>query len=388
MDEQRVYLDYNSTTPIDPRVLEAMLPFLSTKYGNPASRDHAFGWDAAEAVEDARHHVANLINAKSREIVFTSGATESINLVLKGLRRSSRRAIVTAVTEHEAVLGSCRQLETTGIEVTYLPVDGAGHVDPVQVEDVARKRDTVIALMAVNNEIGTTTSLVPIVTLARSTGAVVFTDATQAIGKFPIDVRDIGVDFAAFSAHKVYGPKGVGALFVRGGAPESGVEPLIAGGGQEWKLRGGTLNVAGIVGFGEACRIAQLEMHDDVERMRRLRDRFEEALLAALPDLRMNGDPLHRIANTSNVTFVGVQARTLLRDMYFVAASTSSACSSSSAGPSHVLKALGMTDDEAYSSVRFSLGRFTIEAEIEFALDRIIESVRRLRRCSRDPIQS
>jgi cysteine desulfurase len=382
MDEQRVYLDYNSTTPIDPRVLEAMLPFLSTKYGNPASRDHAFGWDAAEAVEDARYHVASLVNAKAREIIFTSGATESINFALKGLCQGARgggRAIVTAVTEHEAVLGCCRQLEAAGTPVIRLPVDASGHLDPTQVEDAARPGNTVISLMAANNEIGTITPLRPIVASGIATGALVFTDATQAAGKIRLDVREAEIDLAAFSAHKMYGPKGVGALFIKGGALETELAPLVVGGGQEHGLRGGTLNVAGIVGFGEACRIARMEMGGETERTRRLRDGFEATLLAALPDIRINGNRHGRIANTTNIAFIGVSARTLIRDIHVVAASTSSACSSAAQGPSHVLKALGMTDDDAYSSIRFSLGRFTTEQEMEFVVDRIIRSVQRLR---------
>jgi cysteine desulfurase len=382
MDEQRVYLDYNSTTPLDPRVLEAMLPFLSAKFGNPASRDHAFGWDAAEAVEDARYHVASLINAKAAEVTFTSGATESINFALKGLCHrveGGRRSTVTTAVEHEAVLGCCRQLEALGTRVTRVPVDTSGHVDLTAVQDAATQGDSVIALMAANNEIGTVTPLESIVEVARATGGLFFTDATQAVGKIRFDVRELGIDLAAFSAHKIYGPKGVGALFVRGRAPEIQLEPFIVGGGQERGRRGGTLNVAGIVGFGEACRIALSEMEQEGERIRRLRDGFETTLLAAVADIRINGDRQARIPNTSNIAFTGLTARTLIRDMYLVAASTSSACSSGSQGPSHVLKALGLTDDEAYSSVRFSLGRFTTEREIEFAIDRVVESVRKLR---------
>ena len=382
--ESRIYLDNNATTPVDKRVLEGMLPFLSEYYGNPASRDHAFGWDAAEAIEEARYHVANLINAKPNEIVFTSGATESINLSLKGFahaRRGNLQGIMTSSIEHEAVLESCQQLKAqTGIGVTYLPVDSSGRLDLSAWSRSMRGAEAMlVSLMLANNEIGVINPIRDIAAIAHEISAVFFTDMTQAVGKIPIDVRVENIDLAAFSAHKIYGPKGVGALFIRGGGRTITLEPLLAGGGQEQGLRSGTVNVAGIVGFGEACRIAQLELHEEAERIRQLRDKLEESLLTALPDLWINGDRVNRLPNTSNIMFAGVDARALIRDMYSIAVATRSACSSGATGPSHVLKALGLSDEQAYASVRFSLGRFTTVEEIDTAIERVVSSVRKLR---------
>ncbi|MBV9928150.1 MAG: cysteine desulfurase [Acidobacteria bacterium] len=375
-----IYLDYNATTPVDARVFARMAPYFTAAFGNAASRDHAFGWDAAAAVDEARYHVASLINARPGEIVFTSCSTESINLALKGVARGGAgRAVVTSVVEHEAVLSACRQVEAD-VEVSYLGVDGAGRLDLGELaESVGSKATRLVALMFANNEIGNVNPIRQASKIAHDAGALLFTDATQAVGKVPVDVRADGVDLAAFSAHKIYGPKGVGALFIRGGASGTKLEPLIAGGGQERGVRGGTLNVPGIVGFGEACRIARLEMGEESERVGRLRDGLEEVLLKELPDVHVNGDRGGRLPNTSNITFDGVDARSLIRHMKDVAVSTGSACSTGSADPSHVLKALGLNNEQAYSSVRFSLGRFTTEAEIEHAVERVVSSVRKLR---------
>lgn len=378
------YLDYNATTPCDSRVYATMQPWLAEQFGNASSRDHVWGWDAAEAVEDARNEVADLINAATMEIIFTSGATEALNTAIKGFVGFGgweRKKIVTCATEHDAVLAPCCQLQqAAGIEVEVLPVDRQGRIDFGRLQAaLSSNKHVLAALMAANNEIGTVHPIRQIADLVHAAGALFLCDITQAVGKRAVDVKADGIDLAAFSAHKIYGPKGMGALFVRGGERHIALEPLIVGGGQERGLRGGTLNVPGIVGFGEACRIARQEWPDEAERTGRLRDRWEQALLAELPDIWINGDRENRIPNTTNIGFTGIDARTLIRDMHDIAVSTRAACSSGSSGPSHVLKALGLTDDEAYSCIRFSLGRFTTEAEIDYTIDKVINSVRKLR---------
>ncbi len=385
MPPDLIYLDYNATTPIDPRVLEKMMPFLEREYGNAASRDHALGWNAAEAVEEARYHVAELINAKPIEITFTSGATESINMALKGLAWASsapKKRIITSPAEHEAVLGVCRQLmQSARVEVQYLPVDSCARISPDDLERTLEGgRDSVVAIMAANNEIGTINPVGELATIAHAAGGLFFTDATQAIGKIPVDVREIDADVLAFSAHKVYGPKGVGALFVCSREPKIELEPLIVGGGHERRLRAGTVNVPGIVGFGEACRLAKLELREEAERIRTLRDSFVAQLANSIPSLEANvtGAGEKRLPGTAALIFPGVDARALLRDAWRVAASTKSACSSGDSQPSHVLKAIGLTDDDTYSAVRFSLGRFTTKSELAEAIDCIVASVRGL----------
>jgi cysteine desulfurase len=364
-----IYLDYNATTPVDERVLTRMLPYFSEQFGNAASREHAFGWDAAEAVEEARDHVAALINAQPQEIVFTSGATESISCALyrvTQLREPCR--LVTCLTEHDAVLGTCRALETcNSIEIDYLAVDRSGRIQEQALAACLEPEAAVLALMFSNNEIGSIHPIRELTSIAHARNITVFSDVTQAVGKIPVDVYAEGIDLAAFSAHKIYGPKGIGALFIRGGEQEGGSKT-------------GTLNVPGIVGFGEACRLAKLELRAESERTKQLRDKVEGTLLAELPDIWINGNTKDRLPNTSNIGFRGVDARTLIRDMHDVAVSTRSACSSGSAGPSHVLKAIGLTDEEAYSSIRFSLGRFTTEEEIDYAIEKVIASVKKLRR--------
>jgi len=363
-----IYLDYNATTPVDERVLTRMLPYFSERFGNAASRDHAFGWDAAEAVDEARDHVAALINAQPQEIVFTSGATESIGCALQqaaALRKPCR--LITCLTEHDAVLETCRSLEMSGpIQTDYLPVDGCGRVQSHTLATGLAPEAAVLVLMIGNNEIGSIHPLREAASIAHARDLCVFSDITQAVGKIPVDVYCEGIDLAAFSAHKIYGPKGMGALFIRGG-------------GQERGSRGGTLNVPGIVGFGEACRLAKQELQGEAERIANLRDRLEQRLLAELPDVWINGYRQDRLPNTSNIGFRGVDARTLIRHMHDIAVSTRSACSSGSTGPSHVLKAIGLTDDEAYSCIRFSLGRFTTDEEIDYTIGKVIASVRKLR---------
>jgi cysteine desulfurase len=366
-----IYLDNNATTPVDERVLTRMLPYFSELFGNAASRDHAFGWDAAEAVDEARSHVANLINAQPQEIFFTSGATESIWSALERattVKKTGR--LITCLTEHQAVLETCHALEKSGpIQADYLPVDGAGRVERDALATSLEPGAAVLALMVGNNEIGTIHPLREVASMAHASGVCFFSDLTQAVGRIPVDVYAEGIDLAAFSAHKIYGPKGSGALFVRGG-------------GQERGLRAGTLNVPGIVGFGEACRIAMEEMNEESLRVGRWRDKLEQVLLGELEDIWINGDKESRLPNTTNIGFRNVDARTLIRDMHDIAVSTRSACSSGSTGPSHVLKAIGLTDDEAYSCIRFSLGRFTTQKEIDYTIEKVIVSVRKLRRNS------
>lgn len=379
-----VYLDYAATTPIDLRVRRKMGPYLSDVFGNPGSRDHRYGWDAAEAVEEARYRIADLISATTNEIVFTSCATESINLALKGpaLRESKDTpTIVTTAVEHEAVLETCRQLERQGhVSTEYLPVDPSGNIDTEQMRGrVCSNVTLLVSLMLANNEIGTIYPIREAAKLAHDAGALFFTDATQAAGKIPIDVRAEAIDLMAFSSHKLYGPKGIGALYVRGGEETIELAPLINGGGQERGQRSGTLNVPGIVGFGEACRIAGEEMADEAARITRLRDQLERRILTSLPGVSINGEGSDRLPGMTNLCCHGLDARTLIRDMHDVAVSTRSACSSSTSGPSHVLKALGLSDDDAYGSIRFSLGRFTTEQDIDFVADKVISAVQKLR---------
>jgi cysteine desulfurase len=382
---QSIYIDNNATTPVDSRVFGVIQPWMRYKFGNPSSRDHAWGWNASEVMEEARQTLAEFVNGAAAEITFTSSATESINTVIKGFvsfGNFERKKIITCATEHDAVLAPIGQIQKlTGIDVEILPVDHLGHVNLGCLEAaLTSDKETLVALMAANNEIGTIHPVRAIANITHAASALYLCDITQAVGKLPVDVRSDCIDFAAFSAHKMYGPKGVGALFVRGGDPRIELEPLIVGGGQERGLRGGTLNVPGIVGFGEACRIAGAELVAETGRVRRLRDRLEDAILSEIPDTWVNGDRGNRICNTSNIGFRGVDAAALIRDMHNIAVSTRAACSSNKAGPSHVLKAIGLTDEEAYSCIRFSLGRFTTEEEIDYAINKVITSVYKLRR--------
>ena len=380
MYDSPIYLDYNATTPIDRRVRDCMMPYLFGAFGNPAS-NHTFGREAANAVEQARHHVARLVNAQPSEIFFTGSATESINLAMKGLAHSRQavgQTIVASTAEHKAVLEVCRQLEEQ-MTVAYVPVTRPGNIDLHELSRRAPMRRTLlVSLMAANNEIGTIYPIREAAEIAHRSGALFFTDATQAVGKIAVDVRAESVDLMAFSAHKLYGPKGVGALFVRGGRSKIALHPLIAGGGQEQGLRGGTLNVAGIVGFGEACRIAQEVMYDEAARLSRLRKLLEERL-RSFSNVSVNGDSQYRLPNTTNLCFHGVEATSLIREIGDVAVSTRSACSSQAGDPSHVLKAIGLCDRCVCSSIRFSLGRFTTEDEIDETARRITAALPRLR---------
>lgn len=360
-----------------------MLPYFGEKWGNPSSREHVFGWDAAEAVEEARFEVAGLINAKPNEIVFTGSATESLFLALQGYFRSApySRGIVASTAEHDAVLAACRDLEGMGASVGYLAVDGLCRIAAENLESTLAASGAGLAcLIAANNETGTLLPIRECAASAHSHGALLLIDAAQALGKTPLDADADGFDMAAFSAHKIHGPKGIGALYLKGGPEAAALRPPMPGGGQESGMRGGTPNVPAIVGFGEACRLAKAEMEEESQRLWFLRDRLEASLADSVPGIRVNGDPVNRLPQTSNLLFPGVDARTLVRDMHQVAVSTRSACSSGANGPSHVLKAMGLSDEDAFASVRFSLGRLTTEEEIDRAAAIAAASYRRLRR--------
>ncbi|MCC7335890.1 MAG: cysteine desulfurase [Pirellulaceae bacterium] len=377
-----VFLDNCATTPVDTRVLAALQLWLSEGWGNASAHGYRLAWDAQRAIEDARYEMARSINQVPASVIFTSGATESLSTVIRGVvgyQDWERCKLVTLATEHAAVLQSCRHMRRmTGLELVILDLDRNGVCDLDEVRAAARSdKRTLVSAMAANNETGTILPVDEICQVSQEAGASFLCDLTQAVGKLQVDISRSNFDFAAFSSHKIYGPKGVGALVIREGEK---FEPLIVGGGQERGLRGGTLNVPGIVGFGEACRIAKEEMESDNQRIVQLRDRLEATLMTELPDIWINGAGAERLCNTSNIGFRGVDARTMIRDMHDIACSTKSACSSGDSRPSHVLKAIGLTDDEAYSCIRFSLGRFTTEQEIDYALEKIIGSVRKLRR--------
>jgi cysteine desulfurase len=361
-----------------------MGPWQTRSFGNASSRDHAWGWDAANAVEDARAAVADAVTVTTSRVIFMSGATEAVNTVIRayvGFDGWARKKLVTCAADHDAVLAPCRYLaRRTGVRLDVLPVDDTGHVELADLEvSLASAPGALVALTAANNEIGTVHDVRGIAETVHAAGALFLCDTTQAVGKLRVDLAAAAVDFATISAHKLYGPKGVGALVARATA-ELLLDPLILGGGQEGGVRGGTLNVPGIVGFGEACRLVTECLDEDVRRMRALRDRLERAVLAEVSDTWVNGECAHRLCNTTNIGFKGVDARTLIRDMHDIAVSTRSACSSGHAGPSHVLKAIGLSDEDAYSCIRFSLGRFTTTEEVDYAIGKVVASVHRLRR--------
>lgn len=380
-----IYLDNNATTPMDPRVFEAMTPYFTQFFGNAASRNHPFGWAAEEAVDYAREQVAKLIGSDPKEIIFTSGATEADNLAIKGVYEmyaSKGNHIITATTEHKAVLDTCKHIEKLGGEVTYLQVNKEGLIDLAELEAAMKPTTILVSIMYANNEIGTIQPIKEISAIARKHGALVFTDATQAVGKVPVDVNADGIDLMAFSAHKMYGPKGVGALYVRRKNPRVKVTAQIDGGGHERGMRSGTLNVPGIVGFGKACEIAMLDMESDTKRIIKLRDKLETALLL-LEEAYLNGSKEHRLPHVSNISFKHVEGEGLLMGFNKdIALSSGSACTSASLEPSYVLKALGLGDDLAHSSLRFGLSRFTTEEEIDFTVKAISETVIKLREMS------
>lgn len=377
-----IYLDNNATTRTDPRVLESMLPYFSTFYGNAASRSHAFGWQADEAVELARNNVAALIGADPKEIIWTSGATESDNLALKGVAEmyaGRGEHIVTVATEHPAILDAAKHLQAQGNRVTYLGVDRHGLVDLGELAAALTDRTVLVSVMLANNETGTIQPLAPVSALCRAQGILLHTDATQAVGKIPVDVNALGVDLLSLSAHKMHGPKGVGALYVRRKDPRVRLTPQMDGGGHERGFRSGTLNVPGIVGLGAAARLCQAQSESDGTRLRHLRDRLHAGIADALPDVSLNGHPVERLPNTLNLSFGGVESEALLANLPDIAVSSGSACSSASIEPSHVLKAMGLTDRAAHSSLRFSLSRDTTEEEIKRVIDRVVQAARRLR---------
>jgi cysteine desulfurase len=380
-----VYLDYHATTPVDPRVLAEMLPFFTERFGNPHSKQHAFGWEARDATEKARAQVAALINATPGEITFTSGATESSNLALRGAvdaaaRRSLGTHVVTVATEHKSVLDTCVQFRQQGLDVTVLGVDAGGLVDLDALRAAMTPRTILVSVMAANNEIGTIQPLADIGAIAREHGALLHTDAAQAAGKIPIDVRAMNIDLLSLTAHKFYGPKGCGALFVRRTKPRLALVPQVAGGGQEGGLRSGTLNVPGIVGLGSAAEICRLEMAGEGSRLGALRDRLLEGLRGRVQDVRVNGSLERRLPHNLHVSFDGVEGEALLMALGDLAVSTGSACASGSQAPSHVLQAIGATSDRAGASIRFGLGRTTTAADIDFAIDRVSTVVSALRR--------
>jgi cysteine desulfurase len=380
-----IYLDNNATTPMDPRVLEAMIPYFTEHFGNAASRNHPFGWEAEEAVDYAREQVAKLIGADPKEIIFTSGATEGDNLGIKGVYEmyaSKGNHIITCTTEHKAVLDTCKHIEHLGGDVTYLPVAANGLIDLAQLEAAIKPTTILIAIMYANNEIGVVQPVKEISAIAKKHGVLFFSDAVQAVGKIPVDVNADGIDIMAFTAHKMYGPKGIGALYVRRKNPRVKVTAQMDGGGHERGMRSGTLNVPCIVGFGKACELARLEMAADAERLSKLRDKLEAAL-TQIDESYVNGSKEHRLPHVANISFKYVEGEGLMMGFNkTIALSSGSACTSASLEPSYVLKALGLGDDLAHSSLRFGLGRFTTEEQIDYTIKAVTDTVLKLREMS------
>ena len=380
-----IYMDNHATTPVDPRVFEAMKPFFTNLFGNAASRNHSFGWQAEEAVEKARKQVADLIGATSKEIVFTSGASESDNLALKGVAEMYREKgnhIITAVTEHKAVLDTCKRLEKYGFRVTYMPVQKDGLVDLDDLKRAMDDKTILVTIMAANNEIGVLQPWAEIGKICRERGVLFHTDATQAVGKVPIDVNKDYIDIMSISGHKMYGPKGVGALYVRRKNPRVQISPIIDGGGHERGMRSGTLNVPGIVGLGKACALCMEEMPEETKKLSGLRDRLRDKIMGRLDEVFINGSTEHRLPGNLNISFAYVEGESLLMGINDVAVSSGSACTSATLEPSYVLKALGTGDDLAHSSIRFGLGRFNTQEEVDYVADRVCETVERLRELS------
>jgi cysteine desulfurase len=381
-----IYMDNHATTPVDKRVVDAMLPFFLEKFGNAASRNHSFGWEAEEAVDKARNQIAELINAKANEIVFTSGATESDNLAIKGVvefYKDKGNHVISCITEHKAVLDSCRALERGGkATVTYLPVDKYGMVDPDDVRKAINDKTVLITIMYANNEIGTIHPITEIGKIAKEKGIVFHCDAVQAVGKIPVDVERDGIDLLSLSGHKIYGPKGVGGIYVRSKGPRVRLTAQMDGGGHERGMRSGTLNVTGIVGLGKACEIAKAEMIDEGLRLAELRNKLQAGLFERLDELYLNGHPTQRLPGNLNVSFAYVEGESLLMGINDIAVSSGSACTSATLEPSYVIRALGTDEELAHSSIRFGLGRFNTEEEVNFVTDRVSKEVKRLREMS------
>ncbi len=380
-----IYMDNHATTPVDPRVLEAMMPYLTDVFGNAASRNHQFGWLAEEGVERGRDQVAKLIGATAKEIVFTSGATESDNLAIKGVAEMYREKgnhIITQVTEHKAVLDTCKRLEKYGYRVTYLPVQKDGLIDLDDLKRAIDDKTILVTIMAANNEIGVLQPIREIGKICREKSVLFHTDAVQAVGKVPFDVNKDNIDLASISGHKIYGPKGVGALYVRRKNPRVQLAAQIDGGGHERGMRSGTLNVPGIVGLGAACEICMLDMPEESKKLQALRDRLRDKILNNLDEVFINGSWEHRLPQSLNISFAYVEGESLLMGINDIAVSSGSACTSATLEPSYVLKALGTGDDLAHSSIRFGIGRFNTEAEVDYIGDRVVETVKRLRELS------
>jgi cysteine desulfurase len=380
-----IYMDNHATTPVDPRVVDAMLPYFTERFGNAASRNHSFGWAGEEAVENARAQVASLIGATPKEIIFTSGATESDNLMIKGVAEMYREKgnhIITQAIEHKAVLDTCKRLEKYGYEVTYLPVQRDGRVNPEDVRKAITPKTILITIMYANNEIGIINPIAEIGKIAKEHGIIFAVDGVQAVGKIQVDVQKDNIDLLAISGHKIYGPKGVGALYVRRRNPRVQLSAIIDGGGHERGMRSGTLNVTGIIGLGKACELAQQEMAQEGERLRGLRDRLRAGLEAKLDEVFVNGSWEHRLPNNLNMSFAYVEGESLLMGINDVAVSSGSACTSATLEPSYVLKALGVGEDLAHTSIRFGLGRFNTQEEVDYVIDKMVQVVTKLRELS------
>jgi cysteine desulfurase len=383
---QRIYMDNHATTRLDPRVLEAMVPYYTEYYGNAASRNHSYGWEAEAAVDKAREQIAKLINAKPKEIIFTSGATEADNLALKGVvefYKEKGNHIITAPTEHKAILDTCKMLERKGLaQVTYLPVDEFGLIDPNDVRKAITDKTILISIMYANNEIGTIQPMHEIGKIAKEKGILFHSDATQGVGKLPVDVEAMGLDLMSFTAHKMYGPKGIGALYVRSRNPRVRLTPMMDGGGHERGMRSGTLAVPNIVGFGRAAELAGELLQSEGERLLRLREQLRQSIMGRLDEVYLNGHPLHRLPGNLNISFAFVEGESLLMGLKEIAVSSGSACTSATLEPSYVLKALGIGDELAHTSIRFGLGRFNTDEEVQIVADRVVSEVTRLREMS------
>jgi cysteine desulfurase len=380
-----IYMDNNSTTRTDPRVVETMLPYFTEKYGNAASRSHPYGWEAEEAVEIARGQIGSLIGANPKEIIFPSGATESNNLAIKGVAAMYKKKgnhIITQATEHKAVLDPCKRLEKEGFQVTYLPVDRYGQVSVDQIREAMTDKTILVSIMAANNEIGTLQPIKAIGKLCKEKGVLFHTDAVQVVGKVPVNVEEMGIDLLSMTAHKVYGPKGIGALYVRKKDPRVRLEPIIDGGGHERGMRSGTLAVPLIVGFGKACEIAQAEMPEEAKRLYFLRERLRKGIMEQLSETYLNGHPDERLPGNVNISFAYVEGEGMMMGIKDVAVSSGSACTSASLEPSYVLRALGVGDELAHSSIRFGLGRFNTEEEVDYVIQLVVREVNRLREMS------
>src|SRR5947207_1611255 len=379
-----IYMDNNATTPLDPRVLEAMMPYLTTEFGNAASRSHSFGWKAQEAADRPREQIAALIGGSEKELVFTSGATESINLALKGAAefyKEKGNHIITVRTEHKATLDTAKRLERQGFEVNYLPTDKFGRISAQQLREAITDKTILVSVMLANNEIGTVQPIAELGEVTREKGVLFHVDAVQGIGKVPFDVEKMKVDMASISGHKIYGPKGIGALWVRR-KPRVRIAPFMDGGGHERGMRSGTLNVPGIVGFGRACELAGELLEEEGERILRMREKLRQSIMSRLDEVYLNGHPLHRLPGNLNLSFAFVEGESLLMGLKDIAVSSGSACTSATLEPSYILKALGIGDELAHTSIRFGLGRFNTDEEVEIVADRVVSEVTRLREMS------